>query len=578
MLLCSHVLKAQNWTGVLPFQTIFYDISDTQTTSLKFERIRVDSIQNISGGEEYYFCPTVRESSPSCLDIHGASWMGKKYQRLSNGDEYYMNKLSSSILIKTQAHILDTWLVLTDTNGISFEATVIGESTMSINNVIDSIKIISMQAYQNNLTISHVYNQQIVLSKNHGFIKTFPWYEFPYTFSYPMIPTLLDSTSYINQNVSSQISKYQAGNEWILRIDTFLNNGTPGWGTNPAYSHKLIHDSIISSTLLPNNTIAYESARKIFLMQDTNIIQNNSMLVYDTLANSSFYKSISSIFSDCSDGIGNNYYFSRACNNQIQINNDFIEGGFYSIGAFGDSCYAVFFPLSFQPFGNSNFVEGIGMIHKMDGYLDGIDVIEEMMYYKINDCTAGTKFNILLSASEFSIDNIIANNSCIQIHWKTRNEKNVSHFDIERSIDSKQFYKIAESPSLGNELEINQYAFCDNIQSIQHVERIYYRIKMIDLDDQYYYSNISSISFKEEQEIEVSPTVFQSEIKISNLLEQRRYQVGLKDVLGNQVYATEVEGPTSRVRNVGFLLKGVYFLTIHDVELNNSKTIKLIKQ
>src|SRR5690606_7705413 len=69
-------------------------------------------------------------------------------------------------------------------------------------------------------------------------------------------------------------------------------------------------------------------------------------------------------------------------------------------------------------------------------------------------------------------------------------EVNFSHFNIEKSTDAKHWSvlsKIFSTPS-------NQYDFADN--NLTH-SKIYYRLKMVDIDDSYTYSEIRSISLKD---------------------------------------------------------------------------------
>lgn len=64
--------------------------------------------------------------------------------------------------------------------------------------------------------------------------------------------------------------------------------------------------------------------------------------------------------------------------------------------------------------------------------------------------------------------------------WKTANEQNVSHFEIERSIDGIRFITIG-TKSANNQIQ-NTYTSIDDIAALQNNKKIYYRIKEVDID------------------------------------------------------------------------------------------------
>ncbi len=90
----------------------------------------------------------------------------------------------------------------------------------------------------------------------------------------------------------------------------------------------------------------------------------------------------------------------------------------------------------------------------------------------------------------------------VQLSWQTTGEVNASHFDIQRSSDAKSFEGIGSVAAKGS----GKYTFSDNspfdyaqgspLSSAAAAALAYYRLKMIDLDGTYAYSEIRSVSFK----------------------------------------------------------------------------------
>ncbi|NME66968.1 T9SS type A sorting domain-containing protein [Flammeovirga aprica] len=69
------------------------------------------------------------------------------------------------------------------------------------------------------------------------------------------------------------------------------------------------------------------------------------------------------------------------------------------------------------------------------------------------------------------------------LEWETATEVNSSHFDIERTLDLKNWEKIGTLQSSGNSQTAIFYEFEDDLLS----EKSYYRLKQVDIDGKYTY-------------------------------------------------------------------------------------------
>jgi hypothetical protein len=83
-------------------------------------------------------------------------------------------------------------------------------------------------------------------------------------------------------------------------------------------------------------------------------------------------------------------------------------------------------------------------------------------------------------------------NEKVWLAWSTKQEDNVSHYGIERSFDNKEFEQVgllfpAEEPST-----VNNYSYKDPIKNIT-ASVIYYRLKLVDKDGKYKYSEIRTV-------------------------------------------------------------------------------------
>ncbi len=87
-------------------------------------------------------------------------------------------------------------------------------------------------------------------------------------------------------------------------------------------------------------------------------------------------------------------------------------------------------------------------------------------------------------------------NSKAILTWRTAMEKNTSYFQVEQSTDGIQFKYLGKVSATGTTNEPTDYKFIDyNLNSQKHK---YYRLKAIDYDQTYSYSNIISLKINNE--------------------------------------------------------------------------------
>ena len=93
------------------------------------------------------------------------------------------------------------------------------------------------------------------------------------------------------------------------------------------------------------------------------------------------------------------------------------------------------------------------------------------------------------------------NNQFVQLNWKTATEINNKGFEVQRSLDGINFEKIGFITGNGNSNLINNYSFQDN-----NVAKgvYYYKLKQIDFDGEFEYSEIRNASILGDDKIEVS--------------------------------------------------------------------------
>lgn len=122
--------------------------------------------------------------------------------------------------------------------------------------------------------------------------------------------------------------------------------------------------------------------------------------------------------------------------------------------------------------------------------------------------------------------------------WTTASEINSDYFEVERLTSDKTFETISRITASGNSREINQYQFHDaTFTKTNAIE--YYRLKMVDLDNHFKYSDV--IAVKRNGEVKASISLYPNpsaeilNVTISNV-DVAKIQVKILDLIGKVVY------------------------------------------
>ncbi len=96
-----------------------------------------------------------------------------------------------------------------------------------------------------------------------------------------------------------------------------------------------------------------------------------------------------------------------------------------------------------------------------------------------------------ITLSKFSANQL--SNADVTIQWRTEQEINADKFNIEKSSDGNTFSDVSIVKAQGFSNAVKDYSFTDKNPNSKG-EFIYYRLKMIDKDGTYKYSNIAKVS------------------------------------------------------------------------------------
>ena len=203
--------------------------------------------------------------------------------------------------------------------------------------------------------------------------------------------------------------------------------------------------------------------------------------------------------------------------------------------------------------------------------LNGVDLIITYSGGDGNDIAFSVDAPLPVELIDF---NAIALKNEVKLSWVTAMELNNDFFSIERSTDGYRFEEIAKVNGNGSTTKVSKY---DYIDKSPKAGISYYRLKQTDYDGKFSFSDIKTVEFRVDQEINIYPSNVQDVITIETdnvISNDLNYMI---TDLNGKILKTGLIAKNSMQNqlNVSDLQTGFYFITIQ----NNykSQTQKFIK-
>jgi photosystem II stability/assembly factor-like uncharacterized protein len=222
----------------------------------------------------------------------------------------------------------------------------------------------------------------------------------------------------------------------------------------------------------------------------------------------------------------------------------------------------------------SNTLNSISFISENDGWFAGRN--GTILKYQ-NDVTP---VELLSFTANFD-------NGNVTLSWQTATETNNLGFEIERSSDGKSYSYIGFVKGRGNSTSTTSYLYVD--QNPDGSDHFQYRIKQIDLDGTYEYSNVIEVKIVPNNFTlyQNYPNPFNPTTKIKytipSVAAKNNLPVILKvyDILGNEVATLVDEAKQPGIYEVEFaksdLVSGVYFYQMQVADFSQTKKMVLLR-
>jgi len=165
------------------------------------------------------------------------------------------------------------------------------------------------------------------------------------------------------------------------------------------------------------------------------------------------------------------------------------------------------------------------------------------------------------------------------LKWQTANETNTSTFVVERGTDGRNFQQIGTVAADGNTTG-NKYSYIDYDVTRQSSSIVYYRLKMVDNDGSYTYSDIVTITVPlttSRVAMYPNPAVHEVNVTITTAVDGKvKWQLvdNAGRILAHNSIAAK-RGSNNVVINVNRLSSGTYFLMVSGADIDQK--IKLEK-
>lgn len=175
-------------------------------------------------------------------------------------------------------------------------------------------------------------------------------------------------------------------------------------------------------------------------------------------------------------------------------------------------------------------------------------------------------------------------NEHVELSWSTLSETNNREFIVERSFDGKKFESISSIEGAKNSLVTKKYSYTDKYVFDAGVERVYYRLKQVDFNEQFSYSNtvvLENHSNLGTFETKLYPVPAENHITLNMInAPEGNYRMKIISSSGLEILSEEfsIENvEISKLIDLTTIGRGVYFIELKDLVRESTTTLKFVK-
>lgn len=258
LLSCCVDSFAQNYAAFVPSREAYFSYYSPASGASSVDAIKADSV-GVNGGSIHYadYTREVIEGGWNnyCLNFSDTSWMGHSLLLNSvSSVSVLMNEQNDSIVFYGSATVGQTGMLYTFPNGGVIRGTVSSLTFSSVMNATDSIKTLTLQAYDaSSMPIAHPFNGKTVqIAKTRGLVRAYNWKKFPSdTTQYSLVGMNNPQEGIVKQNAAT-IFDYAIGDQFDFV--THFNSSAMSLPTTHDYYTRYVTGKTVS---LNGDTINY---------------------------------------------------------------------------------------------------------------------------------------------------------------------------------------------------------------------------------------------------------------------------------------------------------------------------------
>lgn len=227
--------------------------------------------------------------------------------------------------------------------------------------------------------------------------------------------------------------------------------------------------------------------------------------------------------------------------------------------------------------GTSSFVIRTRIIDDGDDYGDLSDATDRMFSFFFDPCLINNFLVPNTLPVEFSYFEVKASDFGAVLNWETVLELNNDRFEIEKSQDGVIFSNIGSVEGAGNSYGKTSYSFTDTDPQ-EGVN--YYRLKQIDYDGQFEYSELKSVNFSFDKgnfTYKVYPNPATDFISISSPVSEEVMDVKLLDHTG-KVISRKILKEGQAEFEVSQLPAGIYHISLSTANFQTKGKTVIIRR
>lgn len=145
------------------------------------------------------------------------------------------------------------------------------------------------------------------------------------------------------------------------------------------------------------------------------------------------------------------------------------------------------------------------------------------------------------------------------IEWGTAQETNCDYYLVEKSTYRNDYTAIATVSASGNSNLEHHYSYIDKTNN----GRVYYRIKQVDVDRKFSYSDVVQVMIEPGQVIKLLQNPVHEQLKIQATEQNKGNYISIADANGRELYRGKILSPLTTIA-VDQLRPGNYYLVIRN--------------